>query len=105
MDEPQVTLIYHRACSECQLVKEWLDKQNVKYRQRDIFDAPLSREELYVLLEGQDLKPFVNPRSTEYRDRGMATRTPPLDMVVELVARDSLLMRCPILVKRADVPP
>src|SRR5207247_1015979 len=77
MDEPQVTLIYHRACSECQLVKDALDKNNVRYRARDIFDAPLSREELLVLLEGQDLKQFLNPRAGEIRARGRGRRLRP----------------------------
>jgi arsenate reductase-like glutaredoxin family protein len=105
MDEPQVTLIYHRACSECALVKEALDKNAVRYRARDIFSAPLSREELRVLLEGQTLAPFLNPRSGEYRDRDMAKTPPPLEQALELMARDSRLMRCPILVKGDDVLP
>lgn len=105
MDEPTVTLIYHRACSECIFVKEALDKNNVRYRSRDIFDAPLSREELYVLLEGQDLTRFLNPRAGEYRDRNMAKHPPSLETAVELMTRDSRLMRCPILVKGDDVLP
>lgn len=102
---PQVTLIFHRACTECQIIKQALDKHQVQYRTRDIWEAPLSREELLVLLEGQDLRPFLNPRSSEYRDRGMAERTPPLGMAVELIARDQRLLRCPILVKGDDVLP
>jgi arsenate reductase-like glutaredoxin family protein len=105
MDESQVTLIYHRACSECQLVKEALEKHKVAYRGRDIYAAPLSREELLVLLEGQDPKPFLNPRSSEYRDRDMARRPPSLETAVELMARDARVLRCPILVKGDQVLP
>lgn len=103
---PSVTMIWHRSCSECQLVKEALEKQKVQVRLRDIYDAPLGRGELEVLLEGvEDLKPFLNPRATEYRDRGWETSPPPPDLAVELVAREPRLLRCPVLVKGADVMP
>ncbi len=99
MDDATVTLIYHRSCSECQLVREALDKHNVHYRTRDVYDAPLTREELSVLLDGVDVKAFLNPRATEYRDRGMAEHPPSADLAVELLSRDPRLLRCPILVR------
>jgi arsenate reductase-like glutaredoxin family protein len=105
MDEPVVTLIYHSACSECQMIKEALDKQNVKYRARDMFGAPLAREEVAVLLEGVDVKLFLNPRSTEYRDRRLAEKAPSADLAVELIAREPRLLRCPILIRGDDVFP
>ncbi len=105
MEAQRVTLVYHPACSECELVRETLDKHKVPYDTRDLFRTPLGREELFALLDGQDLRRFLNPRSTEYRDRGMKGRTPTLEMAVELMVREPRLLRCPILLRGDEVFP
>lgn len=101
---PSVTLLWHRGYSESKLVKAELDKQDVRYRARDVFELPLSREEIEILLEGEDdIRPFLNARASEYRDRAMDARTPPRDMAVELMTRDLSLLQLPILLRGAQI--
>lgn len=101
-----VTMIYHQSCSECLLVKETLEKNKVTLRLRDLFSAPLTREELEVLLDGvEDVKPFLNFRSTEHRDRRWDENPPSKELAIDVMSRDIRVLRCPILLKGEDVMP
>ncbi len=101
-----VTAITHRAYSESDLILEALRKKNVKLRERDTYALPLTRDEVLVLLEGvADVRPFLNPRSTEYRDRRMGEKPPSADLAAELIAREPRLLRVPILLKGDEALP
>lgn len=103
-DAPQATLLHHSGWSESILVKQALDEKSVRYRERDVWLAPLTREDLEALLPAEgDLRAFLNFRSAEYRDRGMGERTPPRDMVIELMLRDEALLQLPILLRGDEV--
>ncbi len=101
-----VLLAHHGACSECNIiVKEVFEKRKIPFVGRDIYALPLAREEIRLLLEGHDIRPFLNPRSSEYRDRNMKERTPTLDLAVELMFRDPTLLRHPIVIRGDEVFP
>jgi len=101
---PRATLLWHSAYSDSILVREALEKHKVELRLRDVYELPLRREEIDALLEGfDDLRPFLNPRSTEYRDRGLDQQMPDRETLLELLAREPYLLRLPILLRRDAV--
>lgn len=103
-EQPAATLIYHRGYRDTRAIREALDEYEVRYRVRDVYNMPLSREEVRALLEGHaDLRPFLNPRSTEYRDRRMGENPPSLELAVELIEREPTLLQLPVLVRGEDV--
>ncbi|MHC4829681.1 MAG: arsenate reductase family protein [Planctomycetota bacterium] len=92
-------LIINRGWAESVAIQSELEKKNVTFRVRDVFDRPLLREELEALFEGEEsLRPFLNSRAHEFRDSGMGERTPPSDMAIELILRSPSLLELPILV-------
>ena len=98
------TFLWHSAYSDSILVREALEKNKVTLRLRDTYELPLDRAELSALLGSEeDLRPFLNPRSTEYRDRGFAERSPDREATLELLARDPSLLRLPIILRGDDM--
>ena len=84
--------------SQCDEIKDYLIKQDIKLQVRDINADPLGRPEISRLLRNFDLKHFLDTDSKTYKknkiDRSMLVR----DEIINIMADDNDLLRVPIIV-------
>jgi arsenate reductase len=78
-----------------------LQELNVDFTWRNYDKEPLSRAELEKLIGTRDLTPFINPRSTPYRELGLKDKKIGKAKAISLMLEDMNLLKRPLVVKGA----
>ena len=76
-----------------------MSELGTEYEWRDTVKEPLTRKDLEALMGQRPVEDFLNPRSTPYRERGLAGRKISRTEAIGLMLEDVNFLRRPILVK------
>lgn len=99
--------VYGAACSSTRKAKQWFNKQDIHYVERNILKNPLTVSELQGILrmtvDGTD--EIISTRSKIYKDLDLDIEALPLQELLELIHEHPRLLRSPIMVdeKRLQV--
>ncbi len=94
-------------CSTCKKARNWLDENNIDYKERDIKLNNPTVEELknWINKSGLPVRRFFNTSGMKYRELNLKDT---LDLMsdqekIELLATDGMLVKRPILVTENKV--
>ncbi len=76
-----------------------MQELGVEFDLRNYDKEPLSKAELNQLIGDRDLTPFVNPRSTPYRELGLKGKSISKTKAISLMLDDMNLLKRPLVVK------
>lgn len=102
-----VTIFTAPSCTSCRKAKAWLEEHNIPYKERNIFNEPLTMEELKQIFRmtenGTD--EIISPRSKTYQQLNVNLETLSLSELFKLIQENPGLLRRPIIVdeKRLQV--
>jgi Spx/MgsR family transcriptional regulator len=86
-------------CGHCRRAKAVLEHLGLDLEIRDLIREPLNRNELTDLIGSTDVREFLNPASSLFRQRRMSTSPPTKSEAIRLMMEDPNLIRRPIIVK------
>jgi Spx/MgsR family transcriptional regulator len=89
---------YKSTCSTCRKARSLLAELGVETEERDMSTSPLSASEIEALIGDRDLKPFLNTRTDEYRERQMKANPPSREEAIQRMAANPNLIRRPLLI-------
>ena len=97
-----INFIWYPKCSTCKRAKEYLNKRNIKYEERDIVLDKLSYREIENIIEksGKDIKSLFNTSGLKYRELGLKDKLNNIsfDEKIKLLSSDGMLVKRPILI-------
>ena len=97
-----INFIWYPKCSTCKKAKEYLNKRNIKYEERDIVLDKLSYKEIENIIEksGKDIKSLFNTSGLKYRELGLKDKLNnfSFDEKIKLLSSDGMLVKRPILI-------
>ncbi len=102
-----VTIFTAPSCTSCRKAKAWLEEHNIPYKERNIFNEPLTMEELKQIFRmtenGTD--EIISTRSKTYQQLNVNLETLSLSELFKLIQENPGLLRRPIIVdeKRLQV--
>jgi Spx/MgsR family transcriptional regulator len=98
---PKPLFIWKKSCSTCRRAKSFLAELTDEgtFEERELNSAPMSTEELDLLIGQHDYKLFLNSRNELYRTMNMKERPPTRAEAVKLMAREPNLIKRPLLVR------
>ncbi|MBS4172049.1 transcriptional regulator SpxA [Bacillus sp. FJAT-49736] len=102
-----VTLYTSPSCTSCRKARNWLEENNISYKERNIFSEPLSLEEIKEILrmteDGTD--EIISTRSKTFQKLNVDLETLPLPNLFNLIQKNPGLLRRPIILdeKRLQV--
>nr|MBN2278376.1 hypothetical protein [candidate division Zixibacteria bacterium] len=82
----------------CEDIQEFLEKNEILLRIRDIKKEPLTYDKISRLVRHLNLDHFINKSSKTYLRKGLDKNLPSRAEVIDLIARDNELMKFPITV-------
>ncbi len=102
---PKPLFIWKKSCSTCRKAKSFLAELTDvgTIEERELNSAPMSTEELDLLIGQHDYKLFLNTRNELYRKLNMKERPPTRAEAVKLMAREPNLIKRPPLVRGQHV--
>jgi len=83
-----------KTCSTCRKAVKWLKERGVEVEQLPVRESPPDRESLASWMTSDNLKPYLNTSSKDYRSRGLSGRQLTLDEALDEIEA------CPNLIKR-----
>ena len=98
-----VTFYGKSTCGTSRKARAWLDERGINYTEKDIITQPPPRQLLEREIDSDDVKRFLNPRSTLYREHNMGTDPPSKTDAIDLMCQDPNLIRRPIVVSQRAV--
>lgn len=102
-----VTIFTAPSCTSCRKAKAWLEEHNIAYKERNIFNEPLTMEELKQIFRmtenGTD--EIISTRSKTYQQLNVNLETLSLSELFRLIQENPGLLRRPIIIdeKRLQV--
>jgi regulatory protein spx len=102
-----VTLYTSPSCTSCRKAKAWLEEHEIPYRERNIFQEPLSIEEIKEILrmteDGTD--EIISTRSKVFQQLDVNIEQLPMQELFDLIRNNPGLLRRPIILdeKRLQV--
>lgn len=96
------TLICYPRWTTCKKAKDWLDKNNIEYEERNIKDNNPNERELteWISNSNYPIKKFFNTSGTLYRELKIKEKLSNMseDEQIKLLATDGMLVKRPILI-------
>ena len=98
---PKPLFIWKKTCSTCRQARRFLTELSGAdaIEERELNSAPMTTEELDLLIGQHDYKLFLNTRNELYRDLNMKERPPTRAEAVKLMAKQPNLIKRPLLVR------
>ena len=86
-------------CGQCRKAKEVLQHMGLNLDIRDLIREPLNRNELTDLIGSTDIREFLNPTNSLFKQRRMSSTPPTKSEAIRLMMEDPNLIRRPIIIK------
>jgi len=91
---------YHKSnCGSCRKAKAVLENLGLDLDVRDLIREPLNRNELTDLIGSTDIREFLNPGASLFKQRRMQSAPPTRSEAIRLMMEDPNLIRRPIIIK------
>lgn len=94
-------LYQHPTCSTCKAARKWLDQHAIEYQAINMIETPPTQEVLANLIKQSDLPliRFFNTSGNRYRELGLKSRVPDMDISegAAVLASDGMLIKRPLL--------
>lgn len=102
---PKPLFIWKKTCSTCRDARRFVESTAglSAVEERELNAAPMTTEELDLLIGQHDYKLFLNTRNELYRKLNMKERPPTRAEAVKLMAREPNLIKRPLLVRGQNV--
>ncbi len=102
-----VTLYTAPSCTSCRKARAWLEKNNIPFKERNIFSEPLTIKEIKEIFrmteDGTD--EIISTRSKTFQNLKVNLESLPLQELYQLIRENPGLLRRPIIIdeKRLQV--
>ena len=76
-----------------------MQSKKIEFEERDFGKHPFSEKELRDLIGNDPIQPFLNTRTSLYRERNMKQKPPSKEQAIQLMLQDPNLLKRPVIVK------
>jgi Spx/MgsR family transcriptional regulator len=76
-----------------------LQSKKIDFDEREYGKNPFTEKELRELIGDEAIEPFLNTRTSLYRERNMKQKPPSKDEAIKLMLKDPNLLKRPVIIK------
>lgn len=93
-----INFYWKSTCTTCRKARSFLLNNAATINERDLAKKPFSKEEILQLSKGQNIKEFVNPKSTPYKNLGLKDRNLTEEEIIDLLSKEVNLFKRPFII-------
>ncbi len=90
-----VTVYTKKGCSTCTQARRWLQQKGVSFTERELFEAPLSADEIQAMLGERPASELLSTKSPRFKALGLAGKALTDAERIQWMAQELYLIRRP----------
>jgi len=93
------------SCSSCRKVKKYFEKYNIEYEEKNIFTAPISKEDIFKMLVRSEngFEDIISTRSKIFKEMGISLYNMSTHNLIEFIVNNPSVLKRPIIVTDAEI--
>lgn len=93
------------SCSSCRKVKRYFQQYNIQYVEKNIFNTPLTREDIFKMLYNSEngFEDIISTRSNVFKEKGQDIEDMRTDELIEFIVANPSVLKRPIIVTDYEI--
>lgn len=93
------------SCSSCRKAKKWFEEHRIEYREKNIFNIKLTRDDIFLMLKNTEngFDDIISTRSKVFQERNLDIDDMTMTELTNFIIKNPSVLRRPIIVENAKM--
>jgi regulatory protein spx len=89
------------SCSSCRKAKKWFEEHRIEYREKNIFNIKLTREDIMLMLKNTEngFEDIISTRSKVFQDQNLDIDDMTMKELTDFIIENPSVLRRPIIIE------
>ncbi|MFH5882483.1 MAG: transcriptional regulator Spx [Candidatus Izemoplasmataceae bacterium] len=89
------------SCSSCRKAKKWFEEHRIEYREKNIFNIKLTREDIMLMLKNTEngFEDIISTRSKVFQDQNLDIDDMSMRELTDFIISNPSVLRRPIIIE------
>ncbi len=89
------------SCSSCRKAKKWFEEHRIEYREKNIFNIKLTRDDIMAMLKNTEngFEDIISTRSKVFQDQNLDLEEMSMKALVQFIIDNPSVLRRPIILE------
>lgn len=89
------------SCSSCRKAKKWFEEHRIEYREKNIFNIKLTRDDIMAMLKSTEngFEDIISTRSKVFQDQNLDLEEMSMKELVQFIIDNPSVLRRPIILE------
>lgn len=89
------------SCSSCRKAKKWFEEHRIEYREKNIFNIKLTREDIMLMLKNTEngFEDIISTRSKVFQDQNLDIDDMSMRELTDFIIENPSVLRRPIIIE------
>ncbi|AIO19540.1 Regulatory protein Spx [Candidatus Izimaplasma bacterium HR1] len=96
-----ITIYTTPSCSSCRKAKKWFDNHRIDYREKNIFNIKLTRDDIIMMLKNTDngFEDIISTRSKVFQEQNLDIEDMSMSALTNFIIANPSVLRRPIIIE------
>lgn len=96
-----ITIYTTPSCSSCRKAKKWFDDHRIEYREKNIFNIQLTRDDIVAMLRNTDsgFDDIISTRSKVFQEKNLDIEDMSMSQLTNFIINNPSVLRRPIIIE------
>jgi len=96
-----ITIYTTPSCSSCRKAKKWFDDHRIEYREKNIFNIKLTRDDIVMMLKNTDngFDDIISTRSKVFQEQNLEIEDMTMSSLTNFIISNPSVLRRPIIIE------
>ena len=96
-----ITIYTTPSCSSCRKAKKWFDDHRIEYREKNIFNIKLTRDDIVLMLRNTDngFDDIISTRSKVFQEKNLDIEDMTMSSLTKFIIENPSVLRRPIIIE------
>ena len=96
-----ITIYTTPSCSSCRKAKKWFDNHRIDFREKNIFNIKLTRDDIVMMLKNTDngFEDIISTRSKVFQEQNLDIEDMTMSRLTNFIINNPSVLRRPIIIE------
>lgn len=89
------------SCSSCRKAKKWFEEHRIEYREKNIFNIKLTRDDIFLMLKNTEngFEDIISTRSKIFQEKNLDIDDMTMNELTNFIIQNPSVLRRPIIIE------